>query len=83
MAKKKMEKERAKLKPVKLQKYTIAPFKGDYKDWLRFWNQFIIEIDGFSTEEISKFNYQLELVEGKPREEILGLPHTDEGYNEV
>ena len=23
---------------VKLQKYTIIPFKGDCKDWLRFWN---------------------------------------------
>jgi len=25
---------------VKLQKYTTTPFSSDYKDWLRFWNQF-------------------------------------------
>ena len=81
MAKKRMEKEKAKPQSVKLQKYTITPFKGDYKDWLRFWNQFLIEVDGSSIAEISKFNYLLELVEGKPREDILGLPHTDEGYN--
>ena len=30
---------------VKLQRYTITPFSGDYKDWLRFWNQFTVEID--------------------------------------
>ncbi len=42
---------------VKLQKYTITPFYGDYKDWLRFWNQFtMVEVDGSSIAEISKFN---------------------------
>ena len=30
---------------VKLQKYSITPFKGDYKDWLRFCNQFVVEVD--------------------------------------
>ena len=68
---------------VKLQKYTITHFTGDYKDWLRFWNQFTVEVDGSSIAEISKFNYLLELVKGKPREDILGLPHTEEGYQEA
>ena len=68
---------------VKLQKYTITPFTGDYKDWLRFWNQFTVEVDGLSIVEISKFNYLLELVKGKPKDDILGLPHTDEGYQEA
>ena len=68
---------------VKLQKYTITPFSGDYKDWLRFWNQFTVEVDGSSISEISKFNYLLELVKGKPKDDILGLPHTEDGYKEA
>ena len=68
---------------VKLQRYTITPFSGDYKDWLRFWNQFTVEVDGSSISEISKFNYLLELVKGRPRDDILGLPHTQDGYEEA
>ena len=68
---------------VKLQKYTITPFEGDYKDWTRFWNQFIVEVDGSTISEISKFNYLLELTKGKPKNDILGLPHTIEGYKEA
>ena len=61
----------------------ITPFHGDYKDWLRFWNQFITEVDGSGIAEISKFNYLLKLVRGKPRDDILGLPHTPEDYEEA
>ncbi|XP_002734893.1 uncharacterized protein LOC100366659 [Saccoglossus kowalevskii] len=68
---------------VKLQKYTITPFSGDYKDWLRFWNQFTVEVDGSNIAEVSKFNYLIELVKDKPREDILGLPHTAAGYQEA
>lgn len=67
---------------IKLQKYTITPFTGEYKDWLHFWNQFTVEVDGSSIAEISKFSYLLELVEGKPRDDILRLPHT-KGYEEA
>ena len=38
LEKKKAEQEAAKPQAVKLQKYTISPFKGDCNDWLRFWN---------------------------------------------
>ena len=31
---------------VKLEKYMIMPFKGDYKDWICFWNQYSVEVDG-------------------------------------
>lgn len=79
----KREDEARKTQVVKLQKYTITPFKGDHKDWLRFWNQFSVEVDGSNISEISKFNYLLELVEGKPKDDILGLPHTQEGYEEA
>ena len=82
-ATKRRQEERGKLQSVKLQKYTITSFKGEYKDWLRFWNQFTVEVDGSGISEISKFNYLLELVAGKPREDILGLPHTRDGYEEA
>ena len=65
---------------VKLQKYTITPFKGDCKDWVRFWNHFTVEVDSSKISEISKFNYLLELVHGEPKNCILGLQHTAEGY---
>ena len=68
---------------VKLQKYTITPFEGDYKDWTRFWNQFTVEVDGSTISEISNFNYLLELTKGKPRNNILGLAHTVERYNKA
>ena len=68
---------------VKLQKYMITPFKGDCKDWLRFWNQLVVKEDSKNISEISKFNYLLELVEEEPKEHILGLPHKPEGYHEA
>ena len=64
----------AKPQAFKPQRDTITPFEGDYKDWLHFWN---------IMSEISNFNYLLELVEGKQKEEILGLPHSTEGYAEA
>ena len=68
---------------VKLQKYTITKFNGNYKDWLRFWNQYTVEVDNSNISNISKFNYILELVEGKPREDILGLPHSLDKYDKA
>ena len=77
------EEEQAKPQAVKLQRYTITPFKGNYKDYLLFWNQFTVEIDGSSISEISKSNYLMELVVGKPKEDILELPHMKDGYQEA
>ena len=77
------EAEKGKLQSVKLQKYTITPFYREYKDWLRFWNQFKVEVDGSCISEISKCNYLLEVVGGKPKEDILGLPHSEDGYKEA
>ena len=42
-----------------------------------------MEVDSANISEISKFNYLLELVEGEPKEHILGLPYTPEGYHEA
>ena len=77
------EDEKGKLQSVKLQKYTITPFYGEYKDWLHLWNQFTVEVEGSCISEISKFNYLLELVGGKPKEDILWLPHSEDGYKEA
>ncbi len=68
---------------VKLEKYTITPFTGDYMDWLRFWNQFTVEVNDTKISDVSKFHYLLELVKGKPLQDILGLPHNTAGYEEA
>jgi hypothetical protein len=68
---------------VKLEKYIITPFTGDYMDWLRFWNQFTVEVHDTNISDVRKFHYLLELVKGKPREDILSLPHTSDGYKEA
>jgi len=68
------EHEMSKPQAVKLQKYTIATFKGDCKDWVGFWNQFVVEVDTSKISEIS--NVQLSVRQNC----ILGLPHTAEGY---
>ena len=68
---------------VKLQRYSISPFYADYKDCIRFWNQFSVEVDAVAISEISKFHYLLELTKGKPREDILGLPRKIEGYEDA
>ena len=83
LVKARLEKEGEKPHAVKLQRYTITLFTGNFTDWLRFWNQFQAEVDASKISEISKFNYLLELVKGKPKESILGLPHTEEGYKEA
>jgi hypothetical protein len=59
---------------VKLQRYTITPFRGEYRDWDRFWNQFSVEVDNSSMAEICKFNYLMELEKGKSHDDITGLP---------
>jgi len=67
------EDEARKSQVVKLQKYKITPFRGDQKDWLRFWNQFSVELDGSNIAEVSKFNYLLELVQEKQRTTSLNF----------
>ena len=48
-----MAKEVSKPQAVRLQKYSITPFKGDYKEWLRFWNQFVLDVDNSKISKIS------------------------------
>ena len=80
---KRAEHEMSKPQAVKLQKYTITPFKGDLKDFVKFWNHFLLEVGSSKISEIRKFDYLFELVQGKPKNCILDLPHTAEGYLEA
>ena len=43
----------------------------------------MVKVDGSRIAEISKCTYLLELVKGKPRDDILGLLHSVEGCNEA
>ena len=62
---------------------TITPSTGDYMDWLRFWSKFTVEVNDTKISDVSKFHYLLELVKGKPRQDILaiGLPYNAAGYD--
>ena len=68
---------------VKLQKYAVTKLCGDFKDWLSFWNQLAVQVDGSKLKEISKFSSLRELVEGQPIGNMVRLSHTAEGYKEA
>ena len=68
---------------VKLQRLKITPFTGDIVDFVRFWSQFSVEIDQTNINDITKLNYLIELVQGSARNDILGLPHSPDGYAEA
>ena len=68
---------------VKLQKLHMTSFDGNALDFQRFWPQFLTEIDQANINEVSKLNYMIELLKGKPKNDILGLPHNAEGYAEA
>ena len=40
----------------KLPKLVITKFKGTYTDWIRFWNQFVTEIDKTDVAQVTKFS---------------------------
>ena len=74
----------ASVKPqsVKLQKYTVTSFKGDCKDWIRFWDQLLVEVDGSAISKIIKFNYLLELVTWGNLEKTY-LDYMGDGYDKA
>ena len=43
----------------------------------------MVEVDASNLVQINNFNYILELVEEKPKQDILGLPLSAKGYEEV
>ena len=68
---------------VKLPKLVISKFNGTYLDWLRFWEQFTSQIDKSAFADGAKLTYLQELLEGKPKQEIIGLPFSSDGYKQV
>ena len=77
---KKLEQQQAQ---VKLPKLVISKFNVTYPDWLRFWEQFTSQIDGSAIADGAKLTYLQELLEEKPKQEILGLPFSSEGYQQA
>lgn len=65
----------------KLPKLQITKFDGKVENWLPFWGKFNSEIDKASLPSVTKFGYLKELLERNVRNDIDGLPFTEEGYN--
>ena len=68
---------------MKLPKLVILKFNGTCLDWLRFWEQFTSQIDQSAIADGAKLTYLQELLEEKPKQEILGLPFSSEGYRQA
>ena len=64
----------------KLPKLSITKFNGKVEDWLPFWGKFKSEIDSSHLAKLTKFGYLKELLEKHVRNDIEGLPFTDDGY---
>ena len=64
----------------KLRKRTISKFDGKMEEWLSFWGKFSSEIDSSNLAPLTKFGYLKELLEKHVRNDIEGLPFTEERY---
>ena len=64
----------------KLPKLTITKFNGKSQNWLSFWGKFSCEVDATNASPITKFAYLKEYLVQEVRQDIDGLPFTDEGY---
>ena len=65
----------------KLPKLSITKFSGKVEDWLPFWGKFESEIDSSNLAKVTKFGYLKELLEKHVRNDIEGLPFTEDGYD--
>jgi len=65
----------------KLPKLSITKFSGKVKDWLPFWAKFRSKIDSSNLATLTKFGYLKELLDKHVRNDIEGLPFTDDGYD--
>ncbi|XP_022797625.1 uncharacterized protein LOC111335895 [Stylophora pistillata] len=63
----------------KLTKLSITKFSGRVRDWLPLWGKFKSEIDSSNLARLTKFVFLKELLEKHVRNDIEGLPFTDEG----
>ena len=66
---------------VKLPEIKLLSFSWNYDEWETFWSSFYNNIDlRYGLEKSAKLTYLLQSLEGKPREMIKGLSHTDDNY---
>ncbi len=72
---------RARETAVNLPKLSIAPFKGTPKDWIRFSNQFMAQVDSQPVNKVVKLGYLLQSVRGGCQELIGNIPNNEEGYD--
>ena len=66
---------------VNLPKLSIAPFKGTPKDWIRFSNQFVAQVDCQPINKVMKLGYLLQSVREGCQEHIGNIPNNEEGYD--
>lgn len=67
---------------IKLPKLELKKFYGNPKLWQSFWDSFSTAVDSNeSLEDVEKFNYLKNLVEGAALSTISGLSLTSENYN--
>ena len=72
--------KKAELAKVKLPILVITPFQANHLDWLRFWNEFNVEIEKSALPAMSKFSYLKELLAPETKVLINGLPFNAHGY---
>ena len=72
---------RARETAVNLPKSSIATFKGTPKDWIRFSNQFMAQVDCQPVNKVVTLGYLLQSVRGGCQELIGNIPNNEEGYD--
>ena len=72
---------RARETAVTLPKLSIAPFKVTPKDWIRFSNQCMAQVDCQPVNKVVKLGYLLQSVRGGCQELIGNIPNNEEGYD--
>ena len=65
---------------VKLPKLVIKKFDGSHFDWIKFWNQFEVEIDKLNLPSISQLSCLEKVFKPKVCWLIDGLPFSTKGY---
>ena len=67
----------------KLSRLTITPFQGTSKDWIRFPNQYKVQVHSQPVSKSVEFGYILQLVRGPCHDLIGNIPITDDEYDQV
>ena len=57
----------------------LTIFKGDFEEWENFWSSFRANVD--ARDDLDKFIYLAQSLEGEPKEMISGLARADDNYS--